>query len=56
MDEDELDFDFEQDLQTQQSAASAAHAGPGGLVRLSCLMHEEVYACCALSKRSLWLC
>lgn len=39
MDEDELDFDFEQDLQPQQSAATAAYAGPGGLVRLPSLLH-----------------
>ena len=49
MDEDELDFDFEQELQTQQSASTAAFAGPGGLVRLSCLQCFCVQVC-------LWLC
>ena len=33
MEDDELDFDFEQDLQPQQAAAAAAHSGPGGLVQ-----------------------
>ena len=48
MDEDELDFDFEQGLQPQQAAAAAAHAGPGGLVRFLCALHANFFAFCVL--------